>query len=219
MFYFLGFFFGLFMFAVGVHSGSTLWWALGGYLAFGSFYQYRKTKNNKKNEMISEECVAKLINLYQVEGVEPIYSELRRKQNEFFFAESDSVFYRFKSNGSHSAHALYKKMKLPGGVTYTIGHAQAKAGKSWKKDGEGMVSISNQALTITTSSKSKRFTWGGVAKLEVFLNGFYLTPVNGSVIRFEFPLGSKSSYAVLALLAMESQQEGAIAGVNNTVTD
>lgn len=192
---------------------SLLILVLAGLLLSFALSSFRRTANKIREEGInrSARCINQKVNEYLEQGIRPIDSQIRSKRNEHILAEACFDLYRYKTTGRLAGHGLRYRTKIVQGLTYNAGVGQMYANKDWLKDEKGLITISNQAITYTSTMNSKRFTWTSVAKLEVFANGFVLTPSRGAVLMFECEELAKEHHSVLALLCMEHEEYGTLA--------
>ncbi|MEG3221764.1 type II secretion system protein [Vibrio gigantis] len=187
-----------------------------GVLLSYSLSSFRRTADRNRQEEVnrSSRCINQRMNEYLDHGIRPINSEIRSKRNEYMFEEASFDLYRYKSTGRVAGHGFRYRMSIAKGLTYNAGVGQLHANKDWLKDDKALVTISNQAITCTSTTSSKRFTWTSLATLEVFANGFVLTPSRGTVLMFECEEPIKEHHSVLALLTMEQENSGTLASAH-----
>lgn len=186
---------------------------IAGVLISLSLSSFRSTAEKNRQEEInrSSRRINQKVNEYLELGIRPIDSEIRSKRNEYMLEEASFDLYRYKATGRVAGHGFRYRMRIAKGLTYNAGVGQLHANKDWVKDDKALVTISNQAIICTSTTSSKRFTWTSLAKLEVFANGFVLTPSRGAVLMFECEEPTSKHHSVLALLGMEQEESGTLA--------
>lgn len=189
---------------------------IAGFLLSFGLSSFRRTADRNRQDGISRSsrCINQKVNEYLEHGIRSIGSEIRSKRNEHMLEEASFDLYRYKATGRVAGHGFRYRMKIAKGLTYNAGVGQLHANKDWLKDDKVLVTISNQAIICTSTTSSKRFIWTSLAKLEVFANGFVLTPSKGAVLMFECEELTKKHHSVLALLTMEQENFGTLASAH-----
>lgn len=192
---------------------SLLVLVIAGFLLSFGLLNLRRTANKKREEVISRNarCINRRVNDYLEQGIKPIESQIRSKRNEHILAEASFDLYRYKSTGRVAGQGFRYRTKIAQGLTYNAAIGQMYVNKDWLKNEKGLITISNQAITYTSLTNSKWFTWASLSKLEVFANGFVLTQSRGAVLMFECEELAKEHHSVLALLSMEHEKYGTLA--------
>ncbi len=185
-------------------------------MAVANFFDQKRSLRKVVQENESRlSKIAVQMSEYLDNGIKPIKSNLRPKRGEVIFASAPFTSHKYKSTGMIAAHGLRYRLKLAKGLSYNVGVGSYYRQKDLVADGEGQITITNQAITFITEYKAKRFTWSSISRLETCVDGFVLTPNRGAVLFFLAQDFTFNHIEALALIAIEEHGDsGAIKQLN-----